>query len=108
MFGSKIFCSFILLGPATCQTNIALGKTVTMSSQYTSSNPSIPPAPPENAVDGNTNGDWYVGGCASTVQEANPWMQIDLGGLYTVTSMTIFNRVDGNIGKTKLNPVSEG
>ena len=72
--------------------NIALGKNVTMSSLYTSN--TLGDGDWEYAVDGNTSKDWYVGGCASTNSESNPWLLLDLGGTFTVTSLKIFNRED--------------
>ena len=73
-------------------TNVALGKTVTMSSLFTSTQHGD--GVWAYAVDGNTNQDWYVGGCAGTISETNPWLAIDLGDIYTVTSLKIYDRVD--------------
>ena len=51
------------------------------------------------AVDGNTNQDWYNGGCASSIREADPWLLLDLRGTFTVTALKIYNRADGSVGK---------
>lgn len=69
--------------------NVALGKTVTMSSLY--SNQSLW----SQAVDGDRSGDWYDFSCASTNQDDSPWMLLDLGTIVSgVTAMQIVNRVD--------------
>ena len=52
-----------------------------------------------HATDGNTDGDWYDGGCASTDRDTNPWLLLDLGDTYTVGAMRIYNRVDGTVCK---------
>ena len=77
--------------------NVAEGKTVTMSSLYTSTQHGD--GDWEHAVDGDTSQDWYAGGCASTNNEANPWLLLDLGDTFTVTSLKIFNREDGGFCK---------
>ena len=51
------------------------------------------------AVDGNTSKDWFNGGCASTKNETDPWLLLDLGGTFTVTALKIFNREDGGVCK---------
>ena len=79
--------------------NIALGKTVTMSSLYTSTQHGD--GVWAYAVDGNTSKDWFNGGCACTNYEADPWLLVDLGGTFTVTSLKIFNREDGGTATCK-------
>ncbi|KAK6180557.1 hypothetical protein SNE40_012689 [Patella caerulea] len=71
--------------------NIALGKptvqssTVDMNIYWSSS----------LAVDGNRNGDAYQSHCSHTGHDdINPWLQVDLGHLYNITSVTIVNRRD--------------
>ena len=73
-------------------TNVALGKTVTMSSLFTSTQ--YGDGFWTYAVDGNTNQNYTDGGCSSTNRDTMPWLLLDLEGIYTVTSLKIFNRVD--------------
>ena len=73
--------------------NVALNKPVTMSAQH-------PTGYWSYATDGNTNGQWAVGGCASTGEGlTDPWMIVDLLDNYTVGALTIYNRVDADLGK---------
>lgn len=51
--------------------------------------------PPNLAVDGNTNGDWYVGySVTHTAYETQPWWQVDLAQVATLSQVTIWNRID--------------
>ena len=72
--------------------NVALNKLVTMSTYYGDD------APGSNAVDGQKVGQWLVDGCASTTNENNPWIMVDLEKQYAISSIYILNRLDGNIG----------
>ena len=86
------FLSALLFAGTVVVTNVALGKNVTMSSLYTSTQ--YGDGTWAYAVDGNTNQDWSDGGCAGTNLDTNPWLFIDLWGIYTVTSLKIYDRVD--------------
>jgi hypothetical protein len=49
------------------------------------------------AVDGNTNINFGAGSCAATTHEGNsgnPWWAVDLGNVYLVEKVTLFNRED--------------
>ncbi|XP_019622074.1 PREDICTED: uncharacterized protein LOC109468258 [Branchiostoma belcheri] len=46
------------------------------------------------AVDGNTDGSWYVGSCTCTIEEPNPTWWVDLGHSYQIDSVVIVNRQD--------------
>ncbi|XP_078667403.1 uncharacterized protein LOC144909206 [Branchiostoma floridae x Branchiostoma belcheri] len=46
------------------------------------------------AVDGNTDGSWYVGSCTCTIEETNPTWWVDLGHSYQIDSVVIVNRQD--------------
>eukprot|EP00121_Abeoforma_whisleri_P008589 Awhi_evm1s7883 len=67
---------------ATCgDTNLALGKYVTSSSLSSS-------YPPSRLVDGIINNFMH------TANEANPWVEIDLGAEYHIGDIIIRNRAD--------------
>ena len=69
--------------------NVALKGTATQSSvDYD--------GPPNLAIDGNTNGDYY--GAKSTFhtrQEDNPWWEVDLGSVRPIDRLAVWNRTDG-------------
>lgn len=46
------------------------------------------------AVDGNTNGEYGNNSCTHTNDEKDPWLEIDLGAVYDVSSIKIWNRTD--------------
>lgn len=47
-----------------------------------------------NAVDGDTSQNAAMNSCSVTLNEANPWILIDLGAEYTITHIKVFNRLD--------------
>uniref|UniRef100_A0A8B9HA57 Si:ch211-215k15.4 n=1 Tax=Astyanax mexicanus TaxID=7994 RepID=A0A8B9HA57_ASTMX len=47
-----------------------------------------------NAIDGNTDPNYYHGSCSSTDWQQNPWWRVDLLDEYTITSIVITNRGD--------------
>ncbi|XP_038654642.1 fucolectin-4-like isoform X2 [Scyliorhinus canicula] len=49
-----------------------------------------------NAADGNSNADCNMGSCAITALEQEPWWRVDLLDSYTVATVSITNRMDGN------------
>jgi hypothetical protein len=50
-----------------------------------------------NAIDNNANGDPNTCGCcAGTSYEVHPWLQIDLGSVYTIKKIQITGRSDGS------------
>ena len=57
-----------------------------MNSQYPEN------APWSNAVDGRRGGSWEDDGCASSQNEINPWIMVDLEQQYVISSMYIVNR----------------
>jgi F5/8 type C domain len=65
--------------------NLALGKLAMASSRY-------PSSPPPSAIN---NGDIESAYGYQTQFETNPWIQIDLGALYPVHEVRVFNRGDG-------------
>ncbi|XP_077866770.1 uncharacterized protein LOC102809222 [Saccoglossus kowalevskii] len=68
--------------------NVAIGKTATQSSDWSSSFPA------SNAVDGNTATNWGSGSCTSTKKEHGAWWKVDLGAKYFVYEVIVTNRKD--------------
>jgi hypothetical protein len=68
--------------------NLALGKSAGQSSNYNNI------ASAGRAVDGNTNGDFFNGSVSSTESQANAWWQVDLGEVYPINEIDIWNRTD--------------
>jgi hypothetical protein len=46
------------------------------------------------AIDGNTNGDWYVGSVTHTYSDYQAWWQVQLTQVYDIDSIVIWNRTD--------------
>jgi hypothetical protein len=67
--------------------NIALGKPTSQSSTAYAGDSA-------RAVDGNTSGRYGDKSVTHTAHEASPWWRVDLGGLFSVSSVTIYNRTD--------------
>ncbi|MCU1347276.1 MAG: hypothetical protein JWO56_306, partial [Acidobacteria bacterium] len=71
------------------RTNVALGKTATMSAQET------PDSGPERAVDGNVSGNVAGGALISTtLEQPQSWWQVDLGAIQPIDGIQIWNRTD--------------
>lgn len=73
--------------------NIALGKQTRQSSDFNNSY-----AAAFNAVDGNTNGEFRMdptNTITHTNNGTNPWWEIDLGAVYDISEIKIWNRTDG-------------
>ncbi|HJT77749.1 MAG TPA: PVC-type heme-binding CxxCH protein, partial [Gemmataceae bacterium] len=52
------------------------------------------------AIDGNTDGNYGHGGQTHSQEgTADPWWEVDLGAEYPVSSVAIYNRTDGDLGK---------
>lgn len=73
--------------PPPPASNLAPGKTASQSSNFGGT-------PASNAIDGNTGGTFAGGSLAITNADANPWWQVDLGALATISSIAIWNRTD--------------
>ncbi|XP_048766761.2 uncharacterized protein LOC130046330 [Ostrea edulis] len=65
-----------------CVANVAIGKSVSVSSTHSG-------FPPSNAVNGYLNDFMHTSG-----EESKPWLTIDLGGTFLVQQIEIFNRAD--------------
>jgi|GEM_PF-1028720 hypothetical protein len=72
------------------QRNFALTMPATQSSTYFH----VFAADASRAVDGDTNGDYFGGSVAHTNADAQPWWQVDLGGLRPVREVVLWNRTD--------------
>ena len=71
----------------TSTSNLALNKTATQSSV-------IFGAVASRAIDGNTNGDFLANSVTATNMEINPWWELDLGDVYQIEDINIWNRTD--------------
>ena len=67
--------------------DVALGKSASQSSTFADAAASY-------AVDGDTNGQWLHGSLACTTSEPQPWWEVDLGQLYDLDALEIWNRTD--------------
>lgn len=67
--------------------NVARGKLTSQSS-------TILGGVSSRAVDGNTSGSWGSNSITHTPGSTNPWWNVDLGDVYKISSITIFNRQD--------------
>jgi hypothetical protein len=68
--------------------NLALGKAAAQSSTY------VPTTVASNAVDGNTDGNYFHGSVAHTNGDPNAWWQVDLGASDAIATITIWNRTE--------------
>ncbi|WP_370977929.1 discoidin domain-containing protein [Agaribacterium sp. ZY112] len=73
-------------GDSVNGTNLALNKPATQSSNYNNNFPA------SKAVDGLSTGD--AGDFNHTLSEANPWWQVDLGAVSTISTIEIYNRTN--------------
>ena len=75
----------------TCDpSNVALGKAASQSSTY----PGTLDFEPGNAVDGDRTGTNSSGSISHTLQDPNSWWEVDLGDLYSINQVKIWNRTD--------------
>ncbi|XP_025079990.1 fucolectin-like [Pomacea canaliculata] len=85
---TKTMLFYMYLSSVLALENVALLKPAMQSSVYAGSTA-------DKAVDGNTDGNRYNGYCSGTNQMENSWWKVDLMGLYTISHVELFNRVDG-------------
>lgn len=70
--------------------NVALNKTCSLSSKWDET------VKPDNAVNGNTDGDFNSKNCIHTANsDRDAWWEVDLGRTYPVQSITIWARDPG-------------
>lgn len=74
--------------------NLSLGKSTTQSSTDHGGSDN-------RAVDGDTSGNWSSGTITHTASENQPWWQVDLGSVDTISYLNLFNRTD-NCCSTRL------
>ena len=67
--------------------NLALGKPATQSTTYNG-------GAAARAVDGNTDGNWFANSVTHTDSSAQPWWQVDLGGVQGLKEVVLYNRSD--------------
>lgn len=72
--------------PAGLQ-NLALKKTATQSSTLNGGDAA-------RAVDGNTDGNWSAGSVTHTDSSKQAWWQVDLGAVYKLKQVFVYNRTD--------------
>lgn len=72
------------------QQNLALEKPASQSSTFWQ-------AAAERAVDGNTDGSWGGNSVTHTNPELNPWWEVDLESVESISSIVIFNRTDAEL-----------
>ncbi|MAG55430.1 MAG: hypothetical protein CMJ83_03985 [Planctomycetes bacterium] len=53
--------------------------------------------PAKYAVDGNTSGVYEQKSVTHTRTERDPWWEVDLGDLHSITDVTLWNRTDGDL-----------
>ena len=69
------------------EVNIALNGTATASSGTTAA----------RAIDGNTSGAWADNSIAQTDIEEEPWIEVDVGSVYPIKHITLYNRGRANV-----------
>ncbi|MFM8570578.1 MAG: DUF1553 domain-containing protein [Pirellula sp.] len=72
------------------QKNVALQGKATQSSEILGGAAS-------RAIDGNTSGKWEDNSITHTNTSESPWWELDLGGVYPVDRISVFNRVDNGV-----------
>jgi len=71
----------------SAQTNVAQGKKAKQSSVAYGGNP-------DRAIDGNTDGQWGKKSVTHTQDERSAWWELDLGEVYGIDRIVIWNRED--------------
>lgn len=76
--------------------NLALNKSASQSSTFPTSASS---SAASLAVDGNRDGNYVTGkSVTNTLLERQPWWQVDLGQIFNIERVDIYNRTDGEPG----------
>jgi len=92
----KCLCFIFLFFPSyawATPINVATGGTASQSSTLSLWGP----AGPENVIDGNTDGNWSYSDDNTlnhTYFEFGAWWEVDLGGIYEVHNIIVWNRVN--------------
>jgi YVTN family beta-propeller protein len=74
--------------PRTDITNLALQGTASQSTDYNTTFVA------DKAIDGNTGGSGPLGQITHTLRDASSWWELDLGDVYDLDSVNIWNRTD--------------
>ena len=83
----SLLVSLMMMQFCTAQSNHAVGKKATQSSTFQTGSA-------DKAIDDNTDGNWSSGSVTHTLEEMNPWWQVDLGGTFDITGLEFHNRMD--------------
>lgn len=83
---SRIF-EFELYNMTGVAVNIAQGKTASQSSTYSG-------GVAGRGADGNTDGNWYNNSVTHTNNDNQAWWMVDLGSVYGIGEIKIYNRTD--------------
>lgn len=87
-----LFVTLFAFSNLTAQ-NIALNKLAEQSTTYTN-NPQATKFKASNAVDGNTSGAINGNSVTHTAKQTNPWWRVDLGKIYNLKQINVYNRTD--------------
>ncbi|NNE98364.1 MAG: phosphatidylinositol-specific phospholipase C domain-containing protein [Pyrinomonadaceae bacterium] len=86
---------FALTGIANGQRNLAIGKITKQSSTYGSGGDS------SRAVDGIRNGNFFRKSVTHTNEQKGAWWYVDLGAIYNISEIRIYNRTDCCLDRLK-------
>lgn len=84
---AEVVPAVVLTGPENFGPNLALGKPATQIDSYDG-------AVASRAVDGKTDGNWKNNTVTHTNSTDQPWWQVDLESVYTVSAIVLHNRTD--------------
>lgn len=89
---SGLFLMFMAFSAASfaVPVNVATSGTATQSSTGTWGGF----AQAELAIDGNTDGNYWNGSVSHTLADTNAWWEVDLGSMFDIDSIVIWNRTD--------------
>jgi len=78
---------YFRISPKVARTNIALGKTARQISTYQG-------ASANRATDGRTSGNFEESSVTHTNLDVNAWLEVDLGSVEPIDSVSVWNRTD--------------
>lgn len=89
--------SLARFGVASYPLNVATKGTASQSSTYFGDGDDNTPAGyASNAIDGNTNGNYFSGSVTHTLDQPNSYWEVALDGTYSLSSIVLFNRSDSS------------
>lgn len=80
-------CLFMSAPSAEAQVNLAIGGTATQSSTDFGGLPA-------RGIDGNISGRWGDRSVTHTARRFQPWWQVDLGAVESISTISLYNRTD--------------